>query len=487
MSCLEIFGFKFFSINSFSSPLKEGAASGTYKINELSYSQVIFGPMEENLVSAFFQKIAILASNFFSYLISKETKWKKAQVGDSDKYTYVNWQEFKKKTPVYQDVLAQQAQAFSLPKEESSDISDPGNEVASSSKEKEPEEDPVGGLSPSDEASFDSLQKQRERAFAESQWANVWESQRPIYLSKKMLPPPLFISNSYFITAFHIFKNFKTDYSSPPPKGFTKRCKRSEDVLTGKRIARMVPIAKVGTDRKHQLERLGNESYFLERLKGCRGVVQMLACDRGRKNSWGQEKLAVYLTFYSKGELFGFLERGRTLGEAEKNKIAADLIEGMASMHGNDIVHNDMKPENILVGESWEAAICDFDLASEKSSSNLNKIGGSPIWCSPEKMYAAQHRCNFGFEDRKGADIWALGLILYLFFFKDMPPPLNEQVVPDRRTLDDWLCSRYIQSGSFFQEPLDVSSKEYIIWKMLQFRSSERFDIEEVRRRWSIA
>ncbi len=488
MFCIPLPEFNIFSIPPFPHTLsKDGSSGGCgyYKVDGRSYSEAIFELQEDGVVPGFFQKIAILFSNVIAYLVSGVAKWSVAQV--EARYVYVKQQEFDRKRAANDpEIIKNSHKGFE--KKSIHKLEVPVGQEEGEVEIRMSQGNLPNILDQGSEASPESLQMQRKKDFIKNQWASVKKTNEPLYLSKKSLAAHWPSSSSYFLTGEFIFENSKTSDSSQA-KGASKRCKRSENMLTRERVARLVPLAKRGIDRTNQFNRLNLECNFLEKLKGCRGIVQMLACDRGRINAQGQEKLALYLKFYSMGELFSYVQYGCHLDDVQKNKVAEDLMEGLAAMHERRITHGDIKPQNILIhgeGQNIEAVFCDFDLAIEEDSSDFTRISGSPAWSSPEKMHAAgQAYRYFDFEANKRADMWSFGLILYLLFFHGFPTHLDPNQTRDRKSLLHWLRSHYDQPGSFFPEPQEKSSKKHLIWEMLQFKSFLRPHIKAVRQRWN--
>jgi serine/threonine-protein kinase len=91
-------------------------------------------------------------------------------------------------------------------------------------------------------------------------------------------------------------------------------------------------------------------------------------------------------------------------------KIAVQVCEGLHAAHEKGIIHRDIKPPNILVGDDDVTKIVDFGLASVGSSagSRLTKSGilvGTPEYISPEQITGA---------DVDGrADIYSFGVVMY--------------------------------------------------------------------------
>lgn len=53
-------------------------------------------------------------------------------------------------------------------------------------------------------------------------------------------------------------------------------------------------------------------------------------------------------------------------------------------MHGNNVIHRDIKGNNILLTKEGEVKLCDFDLSKRKIKNGLVNCIGSPCWMAPE-------------------------------------------------------------------------------------------------------
>jgi eukaryotic-like serine/threonine-protein kinase len=102
------------------------------------------------------------------------------------------------------------------------------------------------------------------------------------------------------------------------------------------------------------------------------------------------------------------LARG-PLAPEDALRVALHIAEGLASAHGHGIVHRDIKPGNVMVGEDDTVKLVDFGLAKlAEDPEHLTRTGtvvGTAAYMSPEQVLgdAVDHR----------ADLWSLGVLLY--------------------------------------------------------------------------
>ncbi len=88
--------------------------------------------------------------------------------------------------------------------------------------------------------------------------------------------------------------------------------------------------------------------------------------------------------------------------------IAIQIAHGLASAHEKQIVHRDVKPENIMLRKDGIVVIMDFGLAHRTGSRSVRKSGdivGTIAYMSPEQAR--------GEEVDYRTDIWGLGVVLY--------------------------------------------------------------------------
>ncbi|XP_020259863.1 serine/threonine-protein kinase GRIK1-like [Asparagus officinalis] len=104
------------------------------------------------------------------------------------------------------------------------------------------------------------------------------------------------------------------------------------------------------------------------------------------------------------------------IGETTARKYLRDIIAGLMYLHSHDIVHGDIKPENLLVTGTGSVKIGDFSVsqALEDDDEDIWRSPGTPVFTAPE--------CCLGFSyNGKAADAWALGITLYCMILGKCP------------------------------------------------------------------
>ncbi|KAF9644869.1 kinase-like protein [Thelephora ganbajun] len=104
--------------------------------------------------------------------------------------------------------------------------------------------------------------------------------------------------------------------------------------------------------------------------------------------------------------------------DADRLGLLVDVARGLIYIHGQDMIHGDLKGANILIDQTRHARIADFGLLTVVSdspnqlSSNSHTQGGTVRWMSPELVDPKR----FGFEisrPTESSDCYALGMVIY--------------------------------------------------------------------------
>ena len=114
----------------------------------------------------------------------------------------------------------------------------------------------------------------------------------------------------------------------------------------------------------------------------------------------------------SRGVQFRYVKRDGTVVRFDSTKkiiCAIGLAFGLAYLHDKGIVHQDFKPENILLDDDLYPKVTDFGLSRESSGTHdprRSEIMGTPLYCAPEVWTDATRR-------DKATDVYSYGMTLY--------------------------------------------------------------------------
>ncbi len=163
------------------------------------------------------------------------------------------------------------------------------------------------------------------------------------------------------------------------------------------------------SDQPDQLERFRREARAVAQLSHPNVVAVIDA---------GEDGGYPYIVFeYVDGETLK--QRIGRLGRLAVDEAAAYAIEvgrGLAAAHARQLVHRDVKPQNVLIDPEGRAKVTDFGIARSLESDGLTKTGrvlGTTDYVSPEQAM------GHGVDAR--SDIYSLGVLLYEMLTGEVP------------------------------------------------------------------
>eukprot|EP01096_Ripella_sp_DP13-Kostka_P016032 TRINITY_DN768_c1_g1_i1.p1 TRINITY_DN768_c1_g1~~TRINITY_DN768_c1_g1_i1.p1 ORF type:complete len:361 (+),score=177.92 TRINITY_DN768_c1_g1_i1:88-1083(+) len=178
----------------------------------------------------------------------------------------------------------------------------------------------------------------------------------------------------------------------------------AKDASTGEDVVIKVSNFEDNTRNEFDcLSRLVNVPHVMQ-LKGC--------CVNGSSNTLG------FVLEKAETDLMELVERRGPLDEKTALKYFRDICHGLSHCHDRKIAHLDLKPENILVSSDDRAIIADFELSYNWAPSN-NPVTdlrvGTVYYAAPEV-----NGCRESYVAKK-ADIWSLGVLLYVLISGTWP------------------------------------------------------------------
>ncbi len=101
-----------------------------------------------------------------------------------------------------------------------------------------------------------------------------------------------------------------------------------------------------------------------------------------------------------------YIEKKGRLSWKESVSIAIQVAKGIEDAHHHQVVHRDIKPQNIMISTDGKVKVTDFGIARAASTDTINSdVMGSVHYISPEQA-------RNGFVDGK-SDIYSLGIVMY--------------------------------------------------------------------------
>lgn len=93
----------------------------------------------------------------------------------------------------------------------------------------------------------------------------------------------------------------------------------------------------------------------------------------------------------------------------ERKSVLNDILDGIDYLHHRGIIHNDLKPDNIIVNSNKAARIIDFGFSASNDSAYKGCIGGSDGYTAPETL-------NGSGSVGAASDIFTIGRLINLIF-----------------------------------------------------------------------
>ncbi|XP_027434554.1 serine/threonine-protein kinase SIK3 isoform X10 [Zalophus californianus] len=182
------------------------------------------------------------------------------------------------------------------------------------------------------------------------------------------------------------------------------------------------------------------------------------------------ERMIYLVTEYaSGGEIFDHLVAHGRMAEKEARRKFKQIVAAVYFCHCRNIVHRDLKAENLLLDANLNIKIADFGFSNLFTPGQLLKTWcGSPPYAAPELFEGKEY-------DGPKVDIWSLGVVLYVLVCGALPF--------DGSTLQN-LRARVL-SGKF-RIPFFMSTEcEHLIRHMLVLDPNKRLSMEQIcKHKW---
>ena len=153
------------------------------------------------------------------------------------------------------------------------------------------------------------------------------------------------------------------------------------------------------------------------------------------------------------------------LSDYEVWNIFRQLTQGIKYLHMQNVVHGDIKPQNLLLGEDGVLKVADFGISHMLSASGqkLADAAGTPAFMSPEL-------CEGKPFSGQSADIWAMGATIFMLRFGH-PPFIAKNIIN--------LYNKIVNDPLVFPYDIDPGLRN-ILEHLLEKDPQKRFTMQQI-------
>ena len=186
-----------------------------------------------------------------------------------------------------------------------------------------------------------------------------------------------------------------------------------------------------------------------------------------------RSKIYVCLELAPRGDLLQYLQLKGALDEAESHYIFVQICGAVEYLHSKNIVHRDLKCENLLLTANKIVKITDFGFAVVFDKGTLSQTYcGSAAYAPPEVIQGIPYKPPIH-------DIWSMGVILFIMRCNAMP-------------FRDSTVTKLVQDQQ--ANTLDFPNKESLshhfcdlVSFVLCYEPKKRFGLREIKKhKWTI-
>jgi len=217
---------------------------------------------------------------------------------------------------------------------------------------------------------------------------------------------------------------------------------KAKDRETGETVAVKIPYMQLESDPA-AFSRFQREAEIGEMLHHPNILRFIKAPNKSRQY--------IVMEYLEGKTLSTILQEMRPLPIPDAVQIASYVCGALAHMHEHNVVHRDLKPQNIMICDDGTLRIIDFGIAKATEMRRLTFAGFTPAMGTPDYMAPEQVKGKRGDER---TDIYSLGAVLYEMTTGSVPfEGPNPFIVMNSRITGDPVAPRKLNPQ--ISEPLE--------------------------------
>lgn len=182
-------------------------------------------------------------------------------------------------------------------------------------------------------------------------------------------------------------------------------------------------------------------------------------------------KVYIVMELGVQGDLLEFIKSKGAMPEEIARKMFRQLCSAIKYCHDMDIVHRDLKCENLLLDKDYHIKLSDFGFSKLLARDDDGKVVHSKTFCGSAAYAAPEVLQGIPYEP-KIYDMWSLGVILYIMVCGSMP--YDDSNIRKMLRLQKEHRVHFPKSKNLSTECKDL------IYRMLQPDVGRRLRVEEV-------
>ncbi|CAD8112687.1 unnamed protein product [Paramecium primaurelia] len=234
----------------------------------------------------------------------------------------------------------------------------------------------------------------------------------------------------------HLFSKYQLEYIQKIGEGAFGKVYKAFDQTTKKIVA----VKVLNTDEEQELLSSLNHNNIVKHI---RGSTQLLVME-----------------YMEGGSLKNYMNENPNLNEEQCIQIMKSILSGLTYLHQHNVIHRDIKPDNILLTKDLVPKIADFGLSIQFENFDYSTCKcGTYIYMAPEILQSKLYS--------KPVDVWATGIIMYQLL--QGVHPFYKQDSTKQQYLQN-ILEKPLQ----FKKPISQQAKDLLI-RLLKIDISDRY------------